>query len=96
MERNKTNPLIPKNAKIASEAEFRHKIIDRAKWMGCQEDVIRIFQKYDQLLKYCTNEAERKNIQYLGVCEISKYMDCVSLTINGELIYDNDATEDNK
>jgi len=96
MIRNKTNPLIPKNAKIAPEDLFRKKIIARAGYMGCDVEVRAIFQKYDNLLKYCTNEAERKNIAYLGVCELSKYMDCTSLTIDGQIIYDTEAEKDNK
>ncbi len=94
--RNTTNPLIPQGAKIAPEDEFRTKILNRAYRMGCMTEVRAIFDKYDNLLRYCTNEMERKNIQYLGVCEISKYMDCTSLTINGEVIYDNEAKEEDK
>ncbi len=94
--RNKTNPLIPKGAKIAPEDIFRKKIIERATWMGCGQEVKSIFLKYDNLLKYCTNEVERKNIAYLGVCEISKYMDCSSLTIDGQVVYDNEAEKEDK
>ncbi|SRR5260221_2954790 len=94
MIRNKTNPLIPKGAKIASEGEFRNKILNRAYHMGCSTEVKAIMDKYDELLKYCTNPVERYNIQRLGVCEISKYMDCTSLTIDGKVIYDNEVKEE--
>lgn len=86
------NPLIPKGAKIAPEDVFRKKIIARATYMGCGVEVRSIFQKYDNLLKYCTNEQERQNIAYLGVCEISKYMDCSSLTINGQVVFEDNMT----
>ncbi len=60
--------------------------------MGCAIEVKQILAKYDNLLKYCANEQERQNIAYLGVCEISKYMDCTSLTINGQVVYEDNLT----
>ncbi len=82
------NELLDPNTKIAPEDETRKRIIARAIYMGCGEEVKAIIKKYDNLLKNCTNDKEREAIGILGVTELSKYMDCTSLTVNGIVIQD--------
>jgi hypothetical protein len=70
--------------KVASEAEFRRAIIQKAFYMGCDDQVKQLFNKYDNLLKGCTNNVERKQISYLGIVELYKLLDCYGgLTIGG-------------
>jgi hypothetical protein len=73
--------------KIASEQEFRKKILQTAKRFGCDIEIKQIFARYDNLLKYSKNETERKQIALLGVTEIHKFLGCRgALVVNGELI----------
>lgn len=89
-----SDPLMPKE-KVATEAEFRKKIIALAKNLGCDIEVKRIFQKYDNLLKHCTNPKERQDIARLGITELYNYLDCYGgLTINGREIIPSEDPED--
>ena len=79
---NKKKRIPPK--KISSEEQFRKKLLDKAKILGCEQDVSTIFKKYDDLLKNCTNNKERQQISVLGIVELHKYFGCIgSLEING-------------
>lgn len=73
--------------KVASEAEFRKAIILQAKRMGCEQEVKQLFNRYDSLLKHCTNQKERKSIAHMGIVELYKLMDCYGgLSVNGNEI----------
>lgn len=52
--------------KILSEQETRKHILEMARHLGCEGDVIEIFNKYDSLLKRCTNPMERQAISIAG------------------------------
>lgn len=71
--------------KILSEAQTRKNILEIARHLGCDGDVIEIFNKYDRLLKNCTNEEEKKAIGIMGNMEIHKLLS----SDPGELIIDN-------
>jgi hypothetical protein len=60
--------------KVFGEMESRQRLMAVATQMGCQEEVIQIFNRYDRLLRNCGNEIERKHISILGIAEISKVM----------------------
>lgn len=60
--------------KILSEAETRKNILEIARNLGCEGDVIEIFTKYDRLLKNCTNEEEKKAIGLMGNIEIHRLL----------------------
>ncbi len=83
----------PNTKKIAPEDLFRKKILARARYIGVETEVRQIFDKYDLLLKNCTNQQEREAIGVLGVTELSKYLDCTSLTVNGKVIVDDSDEE---
>jgi len=53
------------------EAEYRSNLIGLARDMGCEEDLKQIFQKYDDLLRSCTNPQERKEISARGIMEVN-------------------------
>lgn len=56
--------------KVLSEAKTRENIMDWARYYGCEQEVILIFNKYDNLLKSCTNKEEREAIAVMGVQEL--------------------------
>lgn len=71
--------------KVLSEAETRKNILEIAAHLGCERDVIEIFNKYDKLLKNCTNEEEKKAIGLMGNMEIHRLLS----SDPGELIVGN-------
>jgi hypothetical protein len=81
-----------KMPKIVDEATYRKNLLNEAKIQGCERELLHIFNKYDMLLRNCTNDLERKHIGMLGVLELSKLLDNGnvgeggSLIVNGETI----------
>lgn len=71
--------------KVLSEYETRKNILEAARHFGCEGDVIEIFNKYDSLLKNCTNAKERHAISLMGNMEIHRLMS----SDPGELIVGN-------
>lgn len=68
--------------KRPNEMETRQGIISTAQKMGVpKEDVLAIFNKYDNLLKTATSEGERQQISYMGAAEIHRL-----LQVKGPLI----------
>jgi len=78
--------------KIKDEQSFRRSLLGEARILGCESELIQIFEKFDRLLKNCSNDEERKHIGALGVMEVHKLLDNGnvgdggSLSINGEII----------
>jgi len=74
--------------KILSELETRNNILKAAKQLGCEKDVIQIFNKYDLLLRNCTNLQEREAISTMGNLEIHRLLSSTpgELSINGKII----------
>lgn len=71
-------------AKIYSEKHTRSQILKMAKRLGCDKDVLNIFNKYDKALSKCKNEEERKHIATCGAVELHKFFYCRgSLTLDG-------------
>lgn len=68
----KINAADPKNLsnKVLPEKETRRRLLLRARENGNEKEVMMIFDKYDKLLKNCTDEQERKDIAHLGAFEI--------------------------
>ncbi len=79
--------------KITPEAVFRDKILNMAEKMGCRQDVQQHFDKYDRLLRNCSNDIERKHIAHLGIAELHRLLDCRgSLVVGGQLLIEGDDT----
>ena len=73
--------------KITSEVQFRRNVLGLAKRLGCDIEVKMIMDRYDNILKQCTNPIERKHIAIMGISEIHKIMDCRgALVVDGQLI----------
>lgn len=78
--------------KILDEKTFRHNLMNEARAKGCEKELILLFQKFDKLIRTCTNPIEREHIAKLGVIEVHKLIDNGyvgkggSLVINGETV----------
>jgi len=80
-----------KNKKILSEQETRKRIMSHAKRFGCERDMFLLFEKYDKLLRNCTNEQERKDIAKLGCVEMFTLLGRDGqLYVDGQLVVNND------
>ncbi|HVI42063.1 MAG TPA: hypothetical protein VM577_15535 [Anaerovoracaceae bacterium] len=70
--------------KRKTEVEMRRNILNHAKSMGFEGDIQKIFDRYDNLLKNCTNPEEKYQIQIMAVAELHKAMCCPgALIIDG-------------
>lgn len=76
--------MYKKNNKVLPEHEVRKRILETAERLGCKKDILQIFNKYDNLLKDCKNEEEKKQISTMGSAELYRFFHCTSgLQING-------------
>ena len=75
--------------KILSERETRKNILEVATTLHCERDIMQIFDKYDCMLKNCTNPMERQAISIAGNEEIHYFLDAKragAITVNGHII----------
>lgn len=56
--------------KTPSEKETRENLIGHAKKVGCFEDLMKIFARYDEWISHARTEEERKALQVMGVREV--------------------------
>lgn len=76
---SKNNPL--------TEKETRQKYFNLAKELKCEKDLIQIFEKYDNLLKQCSNVTERHQIAIMANIEVHKLFNFTnSLIVAGKEI----------
>jgi hypothetical protein len=71
--------------KVLDEADYRKKLIIVARTMGCLEDLLFLFDKYDRLLRTCRNDSEVEAIQVMGIKEISDLIDNGYMGYEGKL-----------
>jgi hypothetical protein len=71
--------------KILSEQETRKNMLEIARSLGCEGDVIELFAKYDKLMNNCTNVQELQAISVMGNIEIHRLLS----SDPGELIVGN-------
>lgn len=69
--------------KVLDERETRKRFLTRARQLGREREMLLLFAKYDNLLKNCSNVAERKGISELGAYEVGKLLDFDELVVNG-------------
>lgn len=73
--------------KIFSEQETRRRLLNTAKFLGCEMEVRRIMDKTDNLLRNCTNVQEREQIATFGALELHNLLGAGgSLEVNGKKI----------
>lgn len=84
--------------KIICEQDTRMKILAMARRLGGEDSVTEVKQilhKYDEALKKCTNEVERKHIGQVGAAELHRYFYCSGpLVLDGEVIIPGETSED--
>lgn len=80
LETNKILITKDKANKISNEQGTRQYILSLAKLQGCEMEACKIMDKYDGLLRNCTNSIEKKHIALNGITELHKL-----LNIQGEL-----------
>lgn len=72
--------------KVLDEADYRKKIMIVARTIGCDKEMRILFDKYDRLLRSCTNKSEMKSIQTMGIKEISDLLDNGYVGADGRVI----------
>lgn len=73
--------------KVLTEQETRKRILTHAKLVGCEGDMLKLFAKYDKLLRNCTNQKEREDIGKMGAYETWRLLGGGGeLYINGQLV----------
>lgn len=79
---------------VVDERDYRRKLISVSRVLGCEQDLLQIFAKYDALLKNCKNQKEAQAIGAMGVMEVSRLIDNGyvglggNITINGQVALD--------
>jgi hypothetical protein len=82
-----TNPA-NLNDNVLPEYETRKKLLNHARSIGCEREMMMIFAKYDRLARTCKNDSERMDISKLGATEIYFLIGGGGdLVINGELVF---------
>ena len=70
-----------------TEAETRKKILEQARSVGMEEQVLKIFARYDEAMKNAKDEFQRKHLAQLGAAELHKLFGCQGpLVIGGQEI----------
>jgi len=73
------------------ESETRQKYFGLARQIGCEKDLFQIFQRYDNLLKSCSNALERHQIAVLANIEVHKLFGFIDpLVVRGQEILPGD------
>lgn len=87
--KNKNQPL--------SEKDTREKLFYLAKTLGCDNELKKIFNRYDNLLKHCSNLEERKQMVVMANVEVHKLFNFKNpLVVNGQEILPGEETEEQK
>lgn len=68
-----TNPANLSN-KVLDEKETRRRLLAHARLVGCEVEMKLLLEKYDKLLRNCTNEKERADIAKLGCYEMYRLL----------------------
>ena len=77
-----------KKLDIVDEKTYRKNLLGMATRLGCADDLKQIFMKYDNLLKNCANEQEKKAIGAMGVLEVHRLLDNGYLGKGGKIEID--------
>jgi hypothetical protein len=76
---------------VMDERETRKRLLNQARRLGCEQEMLKIFAKYDGLQRNCTNQKEREDIGKLGAYEIYTLLDRGGkLYVDGQLVYDDE------
>lgn len=90
---NKIDATDPNNLSdvVMEEDETRKRLLNQARRAGCEQDMLKIFAKYDYLMRNCTNQKEREDMGKLGAFEVYSLLDRGGkLYVDGQLVYDDE------
>lgn len=73
---------------LVEEDEYRKRLMQEARFKGCEIELRMIFDKYDRILRNCHNAKEAKDIGILGVMEVSALLDSKDVGVGGSLVVD--------
>lgn len=73
---------------LVEEPEYRKRLLQEARFKGCEIELRMIFDKYDRILRNCKNAQEAKDIGALGVMEVSNLLDSKDVGQGGTLVID--------
>jgi hypothetical protein len=82
--------------KVLDEADYRKKLVIVARTMGCLPELLQLFDKYDRLLRTCTNDDEVQAMQVMGIKEISDLIDNGYMGYEGKLTLHQKTTDSEK
>jgi len=81
--------------KPLTEEKSREQLLDWAKKYGAEEQLLKIFHRYDDLLRGCKTNKEREAIQVMGNLEIHNFFGGNgALEVNGKTIKEDPAYEE--
>ncbi len=84
----KPHPYKP-GAKVMDEKETRRRILNTGRQLGCEADMIIIFNETDRLLTNCTDQKEREHIAQFGALRLHMLLGGRGeLEINGKKIHE--------
>jgi hypothetical protein len=86
----------PDGTYVIPERDYRLRLIEEAKWKGCEVELLQLFDKWDKVMRNCTNEEELKAMGKLGVLEVSNLLDGRYLGRGGNLIIGGEVAKTSK
>lgn len=75
--------------KVLSERETRSRLLNHARLVGCEQDMLLLFVKADKMMRTCTNEKEKQDMGKLFAVQVYSLLGGGGqLYINNELVCD--------
>lgn len=73
--------------KPINEKQSRARLLGFARLSGCEADLLKIFNRYDDLMKGCKTDEEKKAVATLGCLEVHNFFGGDGgLTVGGKII----------
>ena len=73
---------------VLDEKTYRGNLRMIARRMGCEQELLQIFSKYDGYLRNCTTQNEKEAIAKMGALEVLRLTDNGDVGVGGKLILD--------
>lgn len=75
------------SSKVLGERETRKRLLNRAREIGCEREMLILFAKADNMRRICTNDKERADMGQLFCVEVYKLLGGGGeLYLNGQLV----------
>ena len=86
----------PDGTYLIPERDYRLRLIEEAKWKGCEFELRQLFDKWDRIMKNCDDESERIAMGKLGILEVSNLLDGRYLGRGGNIIIGGEVAKTSK